>query len=75
MSNKLRKSAHLTAKNSTATVFAWRQELALKRTLETQRRCSGPMRRLGYSLIHSQRELDKKEVPIAKSATEVWRWT
>ena len=68
-------SAHLTAKNSTATAFAWRQELTLKRTLEIQRKCSGPMRRLGYSLIRSQRELDKKELPIAKSEREVWRWS
>ena len=68
-------SAHVTAKNSTATAFAWRQELTLARTLDIQRRCSGPMRRLGYSLIHTQRQLDKKELPIAKSAREVWRWS
>ena len=67
--------AHLTVKNSTATAFAWRQELTLKRTLEIQRKCSRPMKRLGYSLIHSQRELEKKELPIAKSAKEVWRWS
>ena len=67
-------SAHLTAKNSTATAFAWRQELSLKKTLEIQRKCRGPMSRLGYRLIHNQRDLNKEELPIAKSAREVWPW-
>ena len=67
-------TAHLTAKNSTATAFAWRQELGLTRTLEIQRKCRVPMRRLGYRLIHSQRELNKEELPLAKSGREVWPW-
>ena len=67
-------SAHLTAKNSTATAFAWRQELGLKRILEIQRKCRSPMRRLGYRMIYKQGELNRKDLPLTKTAREVWRW-
>merc|ERR1712025_492421 len=42
------KDTYGTAKNSTATAFAWRQKLGLERTMEIQGECEGPMERLGY---------------------------
>ena len=61
-------SAHSTAKNSTATAFAWMRELGFKRTLEIQRNCRSPMRRLGYRIIHSQKDLHMQELPIEKTS-------
>jgi len=68
-----RKDTYGTAKNSTATAFAWRQKLGLERTLEIQGECSGPMQRLGYKLMHNEAELGNQDLPLDKTADEVWQ--
>jgi len=67
-----RKDTYGTAKNSTATAFAWRQNLGLDRTLEIQGVCEEPMERLGYRLMHSQQDLAMQDLPLDKTAEEVW---
>lgn len=67
-----RKDTYGTAKNSTATAFAWRQKLGLERTLEIQGECTGPMERLGYRLMHNEAELAMQDLPLDKTAEEVW---
>ena len=67
-----RKDTYGTAKNSTATAFAWRQKLGLERTLEIQGECRGPMERLGYRLMHNKKELAMQDLPLDKTAEEVW---
>ena len=67
-----RKDTYGTAKNSTATAFAWRQKLGLERTLEIQGECTGPMERLGYRLMHNEEELAMQDLPLDRTAEEVW---
>ena len=67
------KDTYGTAKNSSATAFAWRQKLGLERTQEIQSLCSEPMTRLGYRMMASQQELGALDaLPLDKTAEEVW---
>merc|ERR1712080_699266 len=67
-----RKDTYGTAKNSTATAFAWRTNLTFPNITAIQRACSGPMERLGYRLVSRPRELRTQELPLDKTAEEVW---
>jgi len=69
-----RKDTYGTAKNSTATAFAWRQKLGYPHTLEIQEACEAPMERLGYRLITSKEDLLSQELPLEKTAEEVWNY-
>jgi hypothetical protein len=66
------KAIHGTVKNSTATAFAWRGKLGLKRTLQIQSSCREPMARLGYRELHTEAELGAHDLPLDKTAEEVW---
>jgi len=70
-----RKNTYGTTKNSTATAFAWKQKLGLARTIEIQDICSEPMERLGYRLLDTEEELQDQELPLDKTAREVWSTT
>jgi hypothetical protein len=67
-----RKDTYGTAKNSTATAFAWRGKLGLEHTLEIQASCREPMARLGYRELHTEAELGAQDLPLDKTAEEVW---
>eukprot|EP00092_Neocalanus_flemingeri_P003538 GFUD01003795.1.p1 GENE.GFUD01003795.1~~GFUD01003795.1.p1 ORF type:complete len:511 (+),score=108.02 GFUD01003795.1:67-1599(+) len=61
-----------TSRNSTATAFAWREKLPFVRIDAIQSACSDPMDLLGYKLIKKKKELEMWDLPIKKTAQEVW---
>ena len=67
------KDTYGTAKNSTATAFAWMQKQNFTFTSEIQTACKEPMQRLGYKLMASQEEMMAGEFPLEKTAEEVWQ--
>ena len=46
-----RKDTYGTARNSTATAFAWRENLGFQETKKIQEACQEPMEKLGYKLV------------------------
>lgn len=67
-----RKDTYGTAKNSTATAFAWLQKLSFAFTSEIQSACQEPMQRLGYRLLASEEDMLAQDLPLEKTAEEVW---
>lgn len=66
------KDTYGTARNSTATAFAWRQKLGLRNVTEIQSLCAEPMARLGYRSLQTREELAMADLPLDKTAEEVW---
>jgi len=67
-----RKDTYGTAKNSTATAFAWRTKLTFRNTTDIQNDCWEPMERLGYRLMDTPEDLRSQNLPLDKTAEEVW---
>ena len=67
-----KKNPYGTAKNSSATAFAWRQKLGFKKTLTIQEACQVPMKKLGYKLLLREEDMRSQDLPIEKTAEEVW---
>ena len=66
------KNTYGTAHKSAAIAFVWRHTLGLGSVREIQEVCREPMARLGYKRLDSQEELDGVELPLDKTAKEVW---
>ena len=61
-----------TAKNSSATAFAWRDKMGFKKTTNIQEACQVPMAKLGYKLVLNEEDMRSEDLPIEKTADEVW---
>jgi len=61
-----------TAKNSSATAFAWRDKMGFKKTTNIQEACQVPMAKLGYKLVLNEEDMRSEDLPIEKTAEEVW---
>ena len=61
-----------TERNSTATAFAWREKLPFNKISHIQSICRDPMDMLGFKIIKRKEELNMWDLPIEKTATEIW---
>jgi len=61
-----------TARNSSATAFAWREKLGLEKTKTIQEACLEPMEKLGYKMLLSEEDLRSQDLPIEKTADQAW---
>jgi len=66
------KDTYGTARNSTATAFAWRENLGFPETEKIQEACMVPMEKLGYKLVLDEESMRSEDLPIEKTAEEVW---
>jgi len=66
------KDTYGTARNSTATAFAWRENLGFSETEKIQEACLVPMEKLGYKLVLNEEGMRSEDLPIEKTAEEVW---
>jgi len=66
------KDTYGTARNSTATAFAWRENLSFAETEKIQEACRVPMDRLGYKLVLNEEAMIAEDLPVEKTADEVW---
>jgi len=66
------KDIYGTARNSTATAFAWREELAFDTMKQIQEACLVPMDKLGYKIVESEKDLQNEILPIEKTADQIW---
>jgi len=66
------KDTYGTARNSTATAFAWRENLGFPETEKIQEACLVPMEKLGYKLVLDEESMRSEDLPIEKTAEEVW---
>jgi len=66
------KDTYGTARNSTATAFAWRENLGFDETVKIQEACQVPMDKLGYKLVLDEEGMKSEDLPIEKTADEVW---
>ena len=66
------KDIYGTARNSTATAFAWREELAFDTMKQIQEACIVPMDKLGYKIVESEEDLQNEILPIEKTADQIW---
>lgn len=69
---QLKKNPYGTAKNSSATAFAWREKLGFKKTMNIQEACQVPMEKLGYKMVLNEEGMRSEDLPIEKTAEEVW---
>jgi len=67
-----KKNPYGTARNSTATAFAWREQLGLEKTKAIQEACLEPMEKLGYKMLLNEEDLRSQDLPIEKTADQVW---
>jgi len=67
-----KKNPYGTAKNSSATAFAWREKLSFQKTVNIQEACQVPMEKLGYKLVLNEEGMSSEDLPIEKTAEEVW---
>eukprot|EP00092_Neocalanus_flemingeri_P025067 GFUD01027183.1.p1 GENE.GFUD01027183.1~~GFUD01027183.1.p1 ORF type:complete len:525 (+),score=91.97 GFUD01027183.1:151-1725(+) len=67
-----KKNPYGTARNSSATAFAWRDKLGFQKTREIQEACLEPMEKLGYKLMLSEEDMRSQDLPIEKTADQVW---
>jgi hypothetical protein len=67
-----RKDTYGTARNSTATAFAWRENLGFQETKKIQEACQEPMEKLGYKLVLNEDGMRSEDLPIEKTADQVW---
>ena len=70
-----KKNPYGTAKNSSATAFAWREKLSFSKTMNIQESCHIPMKKLGYQLLLNEKMMHSEDLPIEKDAYEVWPFT
>ena len=61
-----------TARNSAATAFAWRRKLGFEQISSIQSACSDYMGLVGYKVIKKNEELQKWDLPIEKTAQDIW---
>ena len=61
-----------TARNSTATAFAWRQKLTFDKIRSIQSACKQPMEKLGYKLYNTEEEVLSAELPLTSSLEKIW---
>ena len=61
-----------TAKNSSATAFAWRDKMSFLKIMKIQEYCYAPMERLGYKILTNEEDLKAEDLPIEKTAQQVW---
>jgi len=66
------KDTYGTARNSSATAFAWRENLGFHETEKIQEACLVPMEKLGYKLVINEEGMRSEDLPIEKTAEEVW---
>jgi len=66
------KDTYGTARNSSATAFAWRENLGFDETEKIQEACQVPMGKLGYKLVLNEEAMRSEDLPIEKTADEVW---
>ena len=67
-----KKNPYGTAKNSSATAFAWREKLSFQKTISIQEACQVPMEKLGYKLVLNEEGMTSEDLPIEKTVEEVW---
>ena len=67
-----RTDPYATSRNSSAVAFAWRKEMPVSRILEVQATCREPMKLLGYREVRGNETENNKELPLDKTASEVW---
>ena len=67
-----RTDPYATSRNSSAVAFAWRKEMPMSRILEVQATCREPMKLLGYREVRGNETENTKELPLDKTASEVW---
>ena len=67
-----RSNPYGTSRNSSATAFAWMKSLGLEDILKIQDECSQPMETLGYRLVKGEQDLELIDLPVEKTAEEVW---
>ena len=62
-----------TARNSTATAFAWREKLGFENILKIQNACKEPMNKLGYVLYDKEEDVrGSSQLPILNNLEEIW---
>jgi len=67
-----KKNPYGTARNSSATAFAWRDKLSFEKTRRIQKVCQDPMAKLGYKLMETEEDMKSEDLPLEKTADEVW---
>jgi len=74
MANKIerRRNAYGTARNSIATAIAWKKEFGWDAVKDVQDKCGGFMDIMGYRKLEEEKELETEELPLVKTALEVW---
>ena len=66
------KDIYGTARNSSATAFAWRENLSFPEMKKIQEACKEPMEKLGYKLVLNKEGMKSEDLPIEKTADQVW---
>ena len=61
-----------TARNSAATAFAWRGKLGFEHISSIQSACSDYMDLVGYKVMETKEELQKWDLPIERTAHDIW---
>jgi len=61
-----------TARNSTATAFAWREKLSFENIRKIQSACEEPMRKLGYTLYQKEEEVSSPTLPLNNDLEKIW---
>ena len=59
-----KKNPYGTARNSTATAFAWREKLSFDHIKSIQTACKGPMNKLGYQILKKPQDVKNPNLPI-----------
>lgn len=74
MANRIerRRNAYGTARNSKATAIAWKKEFGFDSVMDVQDKCGTFMDLMGYTKIIEEKELETEELPLVKTAEEVW---
>jgi len=67
-----KKNPYGTAKNSSATAFAWREKMSFPKIMNIQESCHAPMEHLGYKILTNEEDLKAEDLPIEKTAQQVW---
>ena len=67
-----KKNPYGTARNSTATAFAWREKLSFDHIKSIQTACKGPMNKLGYQILKKPQDVKNPNLPIDSNLETIW---